>query len=94
MLTGFLSSAGGLIRYSAIIKHLKGLGEDALITAFEAALKEAGSTCQTHGYLDDPIVGVDLTLFRLIVGCPLCSGGAVLATWESQAVGGDDDAER
>ena len=91
MLQGFLGGDGGLIRYSAIIKRLKDQGDHELAAKTEKEMEEAGRTCEKHGLLEDPIIGLDMVQKRLVVACPWCSGEVVLATWEAQGEGVQDD---
>ncbi len=42
----------------------------------------AGSRCDTHGELEDPIVG--LLGGRVAFVCPWCSGPTILAAWEAE----------
>jgi hypothetical protein len=82
-------SGGGLIRYTAIIKHLEDQGEHELAKQTKREVEQAGNVCKEHGKLDDPIVGVEPVRKQLVVACPWCSGEAVLATWEAQEVNGN-----
>lgn len=81
---GYMIPGSGLIRYSAIVRHLLAQGEDKLADGLVAEVEAAGRTCKEHGKLDDPIVSVDTVRTQIVVGCPLCSGAEVLAVWESQ----------
>lgn len=78
----FMSEGPGLIRYTAIARRLEANGGS--VEALEKGVNSAGRTCDTHGYLYDPVIGVDTVLMRIIVGCPWCSGGNVLEAWSAQ----------
>lgn len=80
-----LVSESGLIRWSAIQKHLKAQGADKTADKVESDLDKFGRTCDTHGYLEDPIVGIDTAKKQLIIACPFCSSPELLARWETQA---------
>ena len=81
-----MNPANGLIRYTAIMKHLRNSNESELVSRLERDVNEIGRTCSVHGYLDDPVVGVEIAGARLIIACPFCSGEEVLARWEAQEV--------
>jgi hypothetical protein len=93
MLEAYLGGNGGLIRYSAIIKRLKEQGDHELAAKTKEEMEGAGRTCVKHGLLEDPIIGLDMVHKRLVVACPWCSGDVVLATWEAQGEGAQDDGQ-
>lgn len=75
-----------LIRYSNIKAELvKNEGAKAG-AALEQEVEEAGRTCDTHGYLEDPVIFVDVGVpgNRVVVACPFCSSPEILAQWEAQ----------
>lgn len=76
----------GLIRYSAIIRHLELVGHGVTVAQFVTEVDGAGRRCSLHGVLTDPVILVEPTLAQLIVACPWCSGDDVRAEWEDQAV--------
>ena len=76
----------GLVRYSAIMKRMRAEGEPGLAAKVEQEMNDAGRTCESHGYLHDPILGIDYGKMKIVVACPWCSGEEALARWEAQEV--------
>lgn len=74
----------GLIRFSAILRHLRKNGENKLADQTVKEVNQIGRTCTKCGYLDDPIVAVEPVWKVLIIACPHCSGPGLKAEWEAQ----------
>ena len=82
-----LVGTDGLIRWSKIQAHLAGVGEHELAKKVADDIERIGRTCDTHGYLEDPIVFVEPIKNQLIIACPFCSSPELLAQWEAQGNG-------
>lgn len=84
---GVLSS-GGSLRYSTYLRALRKNGAEDIAARLEAEKGNFGSHCPTHGFLEDPILGVtgEGDDRRAVFGCPFCSSPEVLALWRKEGM--------
>jgi hypothetical protein len=70
------------LRWSTFRRRLHDQGADDTIAKIEADRLVAGSTCPTHGSLEDPIMGI--LDGRVAFVCPWCSGPEIQAAYEAE----------
>lgn len=83
------AEAGSSLRYSTYLRELRkqGTPEEA-IADFESDKAKYGSTCPTHGKMDDPVIGLvgEGANARVAFACPWCSGAEILNAWEKEGM--------
>lgn len=81
------AGAGSSLRFSTYARLLRANGMPPEVLAeFEREKAEFGSTCPTHGTLEDPVIGIvgAGAEMRVAFACPWCSSPEVLAAWERE----------
>ena len=77
------------LRFSTYLRELRKQGAPAdALAEFESDKATYGSTCPTHGHIEDPIIGLagEGAAARVAFACPWCSGPATLAAWEKEGM--------
>lgn len=72
-----------LVRSSNLIAALRKLNPEGA-RQLEGLREKVGRQCPTHGYLDDPILGIMNN--EAAFGCPHCSSPDILAQWLAEPV--------
>lgn len=72
-----------MLRLTSVLKTLRDQGAGAAADEVAALADRVGRRCDTHGYLEDPLVftvGND----QLAFGCPDCSGKAIRDAYDKE----------
>jgi hypothetical protein len=78
---GIFHDRPGSVRYSRILQSAVEQGLTDAANALRRVRAEYPA-CPTHGWLDDPIVGI--ADGQIAICCPFCSGEAVRKQWEDE----------
>lgn len=79
------SSDPPCLRLSNALTRLRKEGAEESAHKLEVMARECGRFCTTHGYLEDPIIGI-VGAENVAFACPQCSGDLVREAWEREPI--------